>query len=114
LKKEINDLTRKSKLNYLGRTGLTNFACTNYISCIHPDTDHGYEDVVKNLGKKDGKGALRPCATYIKTGCGRHDYNFAYVRWGIVIRTMANTVWYVFSLGSYYKLTNVQGVQWTS
>ncbi|KAJ7343247.1 hypothetical protein DFH08DRAFT_962375 [Mycena albidolilacea] len=54
LKKEINDLTRESKLNYLGRTGLTNFACTNYISCIHPDTDHGYEDVVKNLGKKDG------------------------------------------------------------
>ncbi|KAJ7339054.1 hypothetical protein DFH08DRAFT_812448 [Mycena albidolilacea] len=53
LKKEINDLTRKSKLNYLGRTGLKNVARTNYISCIHPDTDHSYEDVVKNLGKKD-------------------------------------------------------------
>ncbi|KAK7057095.1 hypothetical protein R3P38DRAFT_2839291 [Favolaschia claudopus] len=38
-------------------------------------------------------GDLSPCVQLEKSGCGKDDYNFAYVRWGVVVRTQANTVW---------------------
>ncbi|KAF8130485.1 hypothetical protein K438DRAFT_860118 [Mycena galopus ATCC 62051] len=93
MKAELKQLTAFSGMNQLGSTGVVNFACTNYISCIHPDADLSYEDAVLGRGKDDGLGSLRSCGQLGKTGCGRNDYNFAYVRWGIVIDTMTNTVW---------------------
>ncbi|KAF7330970.1 hypothetical protein MVEN_02437100 [Mycena venus] len=93
LKKELSDLTAESGVNYLGRTGVVNFTCTNYISCIHPDINLSLWDLRHGLGKKDGLGGLTPCGTLEKSGCGPNEYNFAYVRWGVVLRTMANTVW---------------------
>lgn len=80
-------------MNYLGRTGLCNFNCTNYINCVHADTDAGLDDLRARRSKKDGHGDLYPCVQTEKTGCGPNDYNFAYVRWGVVVRTMTNTVW---------------------
>ncbi|KAF8130448.1 hypothetical protein K438DRAFT_1999430 [Mycena galopus ATCC 62051] len=85
MKAELKQLTAFSGMNQLGSTGVVNFACTNYISCIHPDADLSYEDAVLGRGKDDGLGSLRSCGQLGKTGCGRNDYNFAYVRWGIVI-----------------------------
>ncbi|KAF7336680.1 hypothetical protein MVEN_02103000 [Mycena venus] len=61
LKKELSDLTAESGVNYLGRTGVVNFTCTNYISCIHPDIDLSLWDLQHGLGKKDGLGGLTPC-----------------------------------------------------
>ncbi|KAF8143966.1 hypothetical protein K438DRAFT_1874743 [Mycena galopus ATCC 62051] len=60
---------------------------------MHSDWDFGLEDLVKGLKKMKGRGSLRPCAQLRKTRCGRNNYNFAYVRWGVVVRTMTNTVW---------------------
>jgi hypothetical protein len=95
LKQEIAELTNTSELNRLGRTGLANFTCTNYISCVHPDADIGLADLLAGRGKTDSLGSLFPCAQLSKTGCGPDDYNFAYVRFGVVVRTMTNTVWYL-------------------
>jgi hypothetical protein len=95
MKAEITSLAVKSGVNFLGRTGLSNFTCTNYISCMHDDLDFSLEDFLKRRKRKKGQGALRPCVQLRKTHCGRDDYNFAYVQWGVVVRTMTNTVWYV-------------------
>jgi hypothetical protein len=95
MKAEITSLAVKSGVNFLGRTGLSNFTCTNYISCMHDDLDFSLEDFLKRRKKKKGRGALRPCAQLHKSHCGPDDYNFAYVQWGVVVRTMTNTVWYV-------------------
>ncbi|KAJ7799303.1 hypothetical protein B0H14DRAFT_2903647 [Mycena olivaceomarginata] len=93
MKAEITSLAVKSGVNFLGRTGLSNFTCTNYISCMHDDLDFSLEDFLKRRKKKKGWGALRPCAQLHKSHCGPDDYNFAYVQWGVVVRTMTNTVW---------------------
>ncbi|KAJ6499746.1 hypothetical protein C8R47DRAFT_1068634 [Mycena vitilis] len=93
MKREISDLTQESGLNLLGRTGIVNFTCTNYISCDHEDKDAGLQDVREQKAKKDCAGGLRPCAQLEKSNCGPHDYNFSYTRWGVVVRTMANMVW---------------------
>ncbi|KAJ7612385.1 hypothetical protein DFH06DRAFT_1371504 [Mycena polygramma] len=93
MRKNINELTRKSGVDRLGRTGLTNYVCSNYINCLHPDNDGSLEDFLAGRGKKDSKGGLYPCAQLLKKGCGKHAFNFAYARFGVVIRTMTNTVW---------------------
>ncbi|KAK7024097.1 hypothetical protein R3P38DRAFT_2531662 [Favolaschia claudopus] len=93
LRAEINELTQTAGLPYLGRTGLTHYTCTNYISPIHVDADHGLSDVNERRNKKDGLGALRPVAQLVKTGCGKNDFNFAYAQWGVVVRTRRNSVW---------------------
>ncbi|KAK7016032.1 hypothetical protein R3P38DRAFT_2543195 [Favolaschia claudopus] len=106
LKKRLTDLTAKSSIEYLGQTGLTLYDCTNYASPVHVDTDMGLEDVIEGRSRKDGLGDLSPCVQLEKSGCGKDDYNFAYallevrfersdVRWGVVVRTQANTVWWV-------------------
>ncbi|KAJ7787382.1 hypothetical protein B0H14DRAFT_3505641 [Mycena olivaceomarginata] len=95
LKTRLEGLTATSGVNYLGRTGVSNFTCSNYISCIHPDSDFGLEDLEAERGRNNARGDLSPCVQLVKSGCGPDDYNFAYVRWGVVVRTMANTVWYV-------------------
>ncbi|KAJ7843062.1 hypothetical protein B0H14DRAFT_3456368 [Mycena olivaceomarginata] len=95
LKTRLEGLTATSGVNYLGRTSVSNFTCSNYISCIHPDSDFGLEDLEAERGRNNARGDLSPCVQLVKSGCGPDDYNFAYVRWGVVVRTMANTVWYV-------------------
>jgi hypothetical protein len=47
MKAEITSLAVKSGVNFLGRTGLSNFTCTNYISCMHDDLDFSLEDFLK-------------------------------------------------------------------
>ncbi|KAK6971899.1 hypothetical protein R3P38DRAFT_3336500 [Favolaschia claudopus] len=93
LRAELTRLTKMTNVNYLGSTGVCSFTCTNYISCIHPDSDISFDDKLHGRKKKDGLGGLTPCVQLEKTGCGPHDYNFGYVRWGVVVRTMTNTVW---------------------
>ncbi|KAK6995638.1 hypothetical protein R3P38DRAFT_3288328 [Favolaschia claudopus] len=93
LQAELTRLTKMTNVNYLGSTGVCNFTCTNYISCIHPDSDISLDDKLHGRKKKDGLGGLTPCVQLEKTGCGPHDYDFGYVRWGVVVRTMTNTVW---------------------
>ncbi|KAJ6488270.1 hypothetical protein C8R47DRAFT_1071989 [Mycena vitilis] len=93
MKREISELTQETGLNLLGRTGIVNFTCTNYISCDHDDKDAGLQDAREQRAKKDCAGGLRPCAQLEKSNCGPHDYNFSYTRWAVVVRTMANMVW---------------------
>ncbi|KAJ7328883.1 hypothetical protein DFH08DRAFT_1023438 [Mycena albidolilacea] len=58
MKAEITSLAVKSGVNFLGRTGLSNFTCTNHISCMHDDLDFSLEDFLKRQKKKKGRGAL--------------------------------------------------------
>ncbi|KAJ7086967.1 hypothetical protein C8R44DRAFT_893365 [Mycena epipterygia] len=85
--------TASSGVKRFGRYGMSAFYCHNYISCIHADLDIGKEDVDKGRSRNACQGGLYPCVQLSKENCGRQDYNFAYVRWGVVIRTQANAVW---------------------
>ncbi|KAK6977077.1 hypothetical protein R3P38DRAFT_3411806 [Favolaschia claudopus] len=76
LQAELTRLTKMTNVNYLGSTGVCNFTCTNYISCIHPDSDISLDDKLHGRKKKDGLGGLTPCVQLEKTGCGPHDYDF--------------------------------------
>ncbi|KAK7013918.1 hypothetical protein R3P38DRAFT_3206486 [Favolaschia claudopus] len=93
LKSRLTNLTEESGIEYLGQSGLTLYDCTNYVSCIHIDKDMGLEDIVNGRSHRDALGDLAPTMQLEKTGCGKDDYNFGYVQWGIVVRTQANTVW---------------------
>ncbi|KAK7020317.1 hypothetical protein R3P38DRAFT_2781649 [Favolaschia claudopus] len=73
LKAEIKGLTEASGVQFLGRTGLTDYTCSNYISPIHTDADHGLSDVIEGRKKKDGVGALCPCAQLVKTRAGQNQ-----------------------------------------
>ncbi|KAK6995608.1 hypothetical protein R3P38DRAFT_2567130 [Favolaschia claudopus] len=53
LKAEIKGLTEASGVQFLGRTGLTDFTCSNYISPIHTDADYGLSDVIEGRKKKN-------------------------------------------------------------
>ncbi|KAK7016833.1 hypothetical protein R3P38DRAFT_3320747 [Favolaschia claudopus] len=68
LKTELSNLAAESGLHYLGSTGVSNFTCTNYISCIHPDADLGLDDIRNGRGGKDGLGMLTPCFGYSMVG----------------------------------------------
>ncbi|KAK7053938.1 hypothetical protein R3P38DRAFT_2501047 [Favolaschia claudopus] len=107
LKTELANLTRESSLNQLGRSGVTNFTCTNYISPIHADADLSLADVLEGRGRQSGLGGLTPCVQLKKSGCGPHDYNFGYLRWGVIVRTMTNAVWYVVFNGRHEHGTDI-------
>lgn len=92
LKRDLGS-TAGSGVKRFGRYGMSAFYCHNYISCIHADLDIGKEDVEKGRAHNACQGDLYPCVQLRKDKCGRQDYNFAYVRWGIVICTWANAVW---------------------
>lgn len=68
-------------MNRLGSTGMNLYYCTNYMSPIHADRD-----------------ALRHslCCQLEKKGCLNDELNFCYIRWGILLHTQRNTVWYEF------------------
>ncbi|KAJ7843565.1 hypothetical protein B0H14DRAFT_3689309 [Mycena olivaceomarginata] len=53
LKTRLEGLTATSGVNYLGHTGVSNFTCSNYISCIHPDSDFGLEDLEAGRGRNN-------------------------------------------------------------
>ncbi|KAJ7495883.1 hypothetical protein B0H11DRAFT_2226884 [Mycena galericulata] len=50
------------------------------------ESDVGAADLKEGRARNSYEGGLYPCAQLEKTNCGPHDYNFAYVRWGLVKR----------------------------
>ncbi|KAK7026534.1 hypothetical protein R3P38DRAFT_3191637 [Favolaschia claudopus] len=84
---DFKTLTNDSGLQRLGKYGLTSYYCVNYIAPIHRDLDI----------EKEGRRYLHPCMQLVKEGCGEHDFNFAYVDWGVYFRTESNAVWCVSS-----------------
>ncbi|KAJ7287726.1 hypothetical protein C8J57DRAFT_1284697 [Mycena rebaudengoi] len=93
MRKELRDLTQQAELNRFGQSGLSTFYCTNYISPIHNDHDMGSDDVKEGRSKANSTGGYYPCAQLIKSNCADDEFNFAMLRWGIIIRTMTNSVW---------------------
>ncbi|KAJ7126411.1 hypothetical protein C8R43DRAFT_958148 [Mycena crocata] len=93
MKTQLRGIANNSGANRFGRFTMSTYECDNYISCIHDDHDMGKEDLEEGKGRSDALGGYFPCAQITKENCGKHDYNFAYVRWGTVIQTQANTVW---------------------
>ena len=77
-------LCQEAELPFLGSFGMTSYHCTNFVSCMHRDRDAGKGKI------------LHPCFQLIKENCSNLDFNFAYVEWGIVIETRANSLWCVF------------------
>jgi hypothetical protein len=94
MKAQLSALGR-SGVNHFGRFGMSTFECDNYISTVHGDFDIGSEDLEAGKGIKDCLGGYFPCVQLEKKGCKKHEYDFAYVRWGVVIQTHRNTVWCV-------------------
>ncbi|KAJ7054118.1 hypothetical protein C8F01DRAFT_1259870 [Mycena amicta] len=74
------DLCLDAELNLLGRYGLTGYHCENFLSTIHADED--IDD-----------GCLHPCFQLAKENCTRNDFNFAYVEYGVAVRTERNAEW---------------------
>ncbi|KAJ7222291.1 hypothetical protein GGX14DRAFT_388107 [Mycena pura] len=77
-------LAEDAELGLLGSYGLTCYYCTNYVTCVH--ADHDVEE--------SGKHNLHPSSQLIKRGCNDpREWGFAYVEWGIAVRTDENCVW---------------------
>lgn len=104
LKREMASLGREAGTNKLGLLGGTLFYCWNYISVLHIDHDAGLgtaepdkpDTTQRPLRGKDDKynaGAMYPCVQLDKFNCGKDDYNFALLQYGIAIRTEENTIW---------------------
>ncbi|KAJ7678685.1 hypothetical protein B0H17DRAFT_1139241 [Mycena rosella] len=67
-----------------------------YISTVHRDFDVGKHDLkLKEKGKQEDVSGCHPCVQLEQTGTDKtlHEWDFAMVRWGIVIETHSNTVW---------------------
>ncbi|KAJ7738866.1 hypothetical protein DFH07DRAFT_965964 [Mycena maculata] len=92
LKSELPWMTSEACVGRLGKHGLCTFECNNYISCVHWDEDIGKADLVEDHSQANHVGGLYPCAQLEKKNCKPHEYNFAYVKWGVVIETRPNTV----------------------
>ncbi|KAJ7683386.1 hypothetical protein B0H14DRAFT_3535246 [Mycena olivaceomarginata] len=69
--------TQAAGINRMGRTGMNSFYCWEYASPLHVDDDEGWSIC---------------CQLY--KNCRSDEYNFAYVEWGIYIRTEANCIWF--------------------
>jgi hypothetical protein len=95
MKEELEELAQLSDVNRLGRTVLSLFSCANYISAVHGDADMSAADLRAGRSIKKALGTLYPCVQLAKSGCSSNSYNFAYVKYGVVVQTQANTVWYV-------------------
>ncbi|KAJ7699612.1 hypothetical protein B0H17DRAFT_1129219 [Mycena rosella] len=101
MRSDIAAVTNSAAVGRLGRHGLTSFYCTNYISAVHRDFDVGRRDIkpdnMKGKGREKGEdlGGCYPCVQLVQTGTDKslHEWDFAMVRWGIVIETHSNTVW---------------------
>ncbi|KAJ7340735.1 hypothetical protein DFH08DRAFT_1012875 [Mycena albidolilacea] len=57
------------------------------------DKDMGLDDVLEKRSINKAHGDLFPCVQLEKLNCGPNNFNFGYVQWGVVVRTMANTKW---------------------
>ncbi|KAJ7668288.1 hypothetical protein B0H17DRAFT_1142417, partial [Mycena rosella] len=68
---------------------------TSWPSPVHGDLDMGEEDLKLGRGLTNSLAGYYPCIQLTKKNCGRNNYSFAYVRWGVVIETRPNTVCYV-------------------
>ncbi|KAJ7820120.1 hypothetical protein B0H14DRAFT_3472606 [Mycena olivaceomarginata] len=94
MKKELEDLAQLSDVNRLGRTVLLLFKLRPIISAlcmvmlICPAADLRARHPIKKA-----LGTLYPCVQLAKSGCSSNSYNFAYVKYGVVVQTQANTVW---------------------
>ncbi|KAJ7833136.1 1,3-beta-glucan synthase component-domain-containing protein [Mycena olivaceomarginata] len=93
MKEELEELAQLSDVNRLGRTVLSLFSCANYISAVHGDADMSAADLRAGRSIKKALGTLYPCVQLAKSGCSSNSYNFAYVKYGVVVQTQANTVW---------------------
>ncbi|KAJ7709488.1 hypothetical protein B0H17DRAFT_1190693 [Mycena rosella] len=95
---DINEISKTLEAHRLGRYGITSFYCSNYISAVHPDFDFGRRDIKRDSKKSKGKkvfvGGCYPCVQLEQTGTDKsqHEWDFAMVKWDIVIETRANTV----------------------
>ncbi|KAJ7688032.1 hypothetical protein B0H17DRAFT_1135873 [Mycena rosella] len=88
-------VTNAAEVGRLGHHGLTNYYCSKYISAVHRDFDVGKHDLtLKKKGKQEDVGGCHPCVQLEQTGTDKtlHEWDFAMVRWGIVIETHSNTV----------------------
>ncbi|KAJ7705049.1 hypothetical protein B0H17DRAFT_1126651 [Mycena rosella] len=91
-------VTNAAEVGHLGRHGLTNYYCSNYISAVHRDFDvgkHNLKQKEKGKKKQEDVSGCHPCVQLEQTGTNKilHEWDFAMVRWGIVIETHSNTVW---------------------
>ncbi|KAJ7789526.1 hypothetical protein B0H14DRAFT_3502883 [Mycena olivaceomarginata] len=93
MKEELEELAQLSDVNRLGRTVLLLFSCANYISAVHGDADMSAADLRAGRSIKKALGTLYPCVQLAKSGCSNNSYNFAYMKYGVVVQTRANTVW---------------------
>ncbi|KAJ7791969.1 hypothetical protein B0H14DRAFT_2624551 [Mycena olivaceomarginata] len=92
MKEELEELAQLSDVNRLGRTVLSLFSCANYISAVHGDADMSAADLRAGRSIKKALGTLYPCVQLAKSGCSNNSYNFAYMKYGVVVQTQANTV----------------------
>ncbi|KAJ7745858.1 hypothetical protein DFH07DRAFT_963211 [Mycena maculata] len=89
LKSELAWMTSEACVGRLGKHRLSTFECDNYISCVHWDEDIGKADLAEGHSRANRIGGLYQLE---KKNCKLYEYNFAYVRWGVVIETRPNTV----------------------
>ncbi|KAK7035960.1 hypothetical protein R3P38DRAFT_3183767 [Favolaschia claudopus] len=83
IESDFKHLTNDAGLHRLGKYGLTSYYCENYIAPVHRDLDI----------EEEHRRYLHPCMQLVKEGCSEHDFNFAYVDWGVYFRTESNCVW---------------------
>ncbi|KAJ7827329.1 hypothetical protein B0H14DRAFT_3467119 [Mycena olivaceomarginata] len=74
---EVQAKTQVAGINRMGRMGMNSFYCWEYASPLHVDDDEGWSIC---------------CQLY--KNCRSDEYNFAYIEWGIYIRTEANCIWF--------------------
>lgn len=75
----MDHLTKEGGLNQLGSTGMNLYYCTNYISLIYADRDALRHSLRCQLQRQN---------------CLPDEFNFCYIRWGILLHTQLNTAWY--------------------
>ncbi|KAJ7492056.1 hypothetical protein FB451DRAFT_1165235 [Mycena latifolia] len=93
LHSDIIAVSKAAEVHRLGRYGITSFYYSNYISAVHPDFDFGKEDLKRESGSPN-KGKGKP-ELLVQSGTNKslHEWDFALVRFGIVIETHSNMVW---------------------
>ncbi|KAJ7747174.1 hypothetical protein DFH07DRAFT_962659 [Mycena maculata] len=87
LRAQISKSTVDSGLSRFGTLGGTSFYCTNYLGNIHEDEDDGQD------AEHQDEGMLQPCIQLEKQNCKDDEYNFAMLKFGIIIQTAENALW---------------------
>ncbi|KAJ7710171.1 hypothetical protein B0H16DRAFT_1480741 [Mycena metata] len=82
LRSDINAMTNTDDVLRMGRH-------------VHEDRDVGLEDVQQRHASKECIGGCYPCVQLEQTGTdkSKHEWDFCYLGFGLVIETQSNTIW---------------------